>query len=123
MTPRGDVSPARDVAARVLARVFADEAFAAAALDAEIRRRPELDPRDAALATELVYGVLRTEGALEARIAELAPRRTWASDPRVRAHVLMGAYALSFLDRVPVFAAVSEAAAGARAAGGPSAAG
>jgi 16S rRNA (cytosine967-C5)-methyltransferase len=115
----GELSPARAIAARVLERVYRDEAFASAALDAELRRRPQLDPRDRALATELVYGVLRTEGALAARIAAFAPRKGWANDPRVRAHVLMGAYALAFLDRVPAFAAVSEATAGARAAAGP----
>ncbi len=113
------MSPAREVAARVLERVWSDDAFASAALDAEIKRRPQFDGRDRALATELVYGVLRTEGALTARIAKLAARKGWSTDPRVRAHVLMGAYALTFLDRVPAFAAVSEATAGARAAAGP----
>jgi 16S rRNA (cytosine967-C5)-methyltransferase len=116
------LSPARAVAAEVLARVFEADAFAAPALDAELHRRG-LDPRDAALATELVYGVLRAEGWLDDRIAALATRRVWADDPRVRAHVLMGAYTIAFLDRVPVFAAVSEAVAGVRAAGGDRAGG
>ena len=116
------VSPARAVAAEVLTRVFAADAFASAALDAEIYRGAP-DPRDAGLATELVYGVLRTEGFLDERLAELASHRVYAPDPRVRAHLLMAAYSLSFLDRVPVFAAVSEAVAGVRAAGGPRAGG
>ncbi len=120
--PSNVVSPARAVAAEVLTRVFAADAFASAALDAEIHRAA-LDPRDAGLATELVYGVLRTEGALDERLAGLASHRVYAPDPRVRAHLLMAAYSLSFLDRVPVFAAVSEAVAGVRAAGGPRAGG
>jgi 16S rRNA (cytosine967-C5)-methyltransferase len=82
------------------------------ALDAELHRATRLDARDAALATELVYGVLRTEGALEERLAAHARRRTWAQDPHVRAHVLMGAYSLCFLDRIPPFAAVGEAVQG-----------
>lgn len=110
------VGAARAIAAEVLVRVWVDGAFAAAALDAEIRRRPQVDPRDAGLATELVYGVLRTEAYLEERIAALASRGTGAPDPRVRAHLLMGAYSIAFLDKVPVFAAVSEAVNGARAA-------
>ena len=120
--PPGPVSPARAVAAAALVRVFTADAFASAALDAEIGRA-SLDPRDAALATELVYGVLRVEGLLDARLAELATRREYAKDAAVRAHLLMGAYSILFLDRVPAFAAVSEAVAGARAAGGERTAG
>ncbi|WP_437569426.1 RsmB/NOP family class I SAM-dependent RNA methyltransferase [Sorangium sp. So ce542] len=116
---RSGESAARAVAARVLARVWGSDAFASAALDAELRRAPALDPRDVGLATELVYGVLRAQAALEARIAELAAKGRWTADPLVRAHVLMGAYSLCFLDRVPSFAAVSEAVDGAQAAGGP----
>ncbi|WP_434043667.1 MULTISPECIES: RsmB/NOP family class I SAM-dependent RNA methyltransferase [Sorangium] len=117
--PRQRESAPRAVAARVLARVWGSDAFASAALDAELRRAPALDPRDVGLATELVYGVLRAQGALEARIAELAAKGRWTTDPLVRAHMLMGAYSLCFLDRVPPFAAVSEAVDGAQAAGGP----
>jgi 16S rRNA (cytosine967-C5)-methyltransferase len=116
------LSPARAAAAEVLARVFEADAFAAPALDAELHRR-SLDPRDAALATELVYGVLRAEGWLDGQIAALATRRVWSEDTRVRAHLYMAAYSIAFLDRVPVFAAVSEAVAGARAAGGERAGG
>lgn len=110
------LSPARAVAAVVLVRVWEDGAFASAALDAELYRasRSGLDPRDAALATELVYGVLRVESYLDDRVASLAARKSWAQASRVRAHVLLGAYSICFLDRVPVFAAVSEAVAGAR---------
>ncbi len=117
--PRPKESAPRAIAARVLARVWAADAFASAALDAELRRAPALDPRDVGLATELVYGVLRAQVALEARIAEFAAKSRWTTDPLVRAHVLMGAYSLCFLDRVPSFAAVSEAVDGAQAAGGP----
>ncbi|AUX47809.1 Sun protein [Sorangium cellulosum] len=117
--PGPSSSSSRAVAARVLARVWGSDAFASAALDAELRRAPGLDPRDAGLATELVYGVLRAQGALEARIAEFASKSRWTTDPLVRAHVLIGAYSLCFLDRVPAFAAVSEAVAGAQSAGGP----
>ena len=56
----------------MLVRVFTEDAFASAALDAELKRRPQLDPRDVGLATELVYGVLRTETALDDMIADLA---------------------------------------------------
>lgn len=116
------VSPARAAAAAVLARVWEDGAFASAALDHELAAA-RLDARDAALATEFTYGVLRTEGFLDERLTALAARRTWAKDARVRAHLLIAAYTIAFLDRVPAFAAVSEAVAGARAAGGERVAG
>jgi 16S rRNA (cytosine967-C5)-methyltransferase len=115
--------PARALAARVLARVWTDDAFAAAALDAEMAREAGLDPRDAGLSTELVYGVLRTAPFLEETIARFAKRRTYAADPLVRAHVLIAAYSLLFLDRVPAFAAVNEAVSGVRAAAGERVAG
>ena len=41
---------ARTIAATVLERVERDRAYAAAALDAELDRHPQLDPRDRALA-------------------------------------------------------------------------
>ena len=37
---------ARSIAAKVVARVLCDEAYAAAALDAELRRHPQLDQRE-----------------------------------------------------------------------------
>lgn len=103
---------ARDVAARVLVRVWDEGAFAAAALDAELRRAHGLDPRDAALATELVYGVLRTRAWLEERIAALSARGRKKLDAEAQAHLDMGAYSIAFLDRIPTFAAVSEAVRG-----------
>lgn len=106
---------ARAVAAKVLARVWEDRAFASAALDAELARRAPMDPREAALATELTYGVLRTEAFLEEEIAKLSAKKSKLG-AEARAHLSIGFYSLAFLDRVPSFAAVSEAVEGVRAA-------
>ena len=100
---------ARSIAARVLVRVASDRAFAAPVLDAQIESHPQLDPRDVRLATELVYGVLRTRGMLLHQIEELSKRGIGVREPEALAHLLIGAYAILFLDRVPTFAAVSEA--------------
>src|SRR5687768_11497031 len=89
---------ARTLAARVLERVEEDAAYGAAALDAELDRNPGLDPRDRALSAELVYGVLRTRGALEGRILAHAPRGV--SDRLVRRLLLVAVYQLLLLDRV-----------------------
>ncbi len=109
------------VAARVLERVAARGAFADRALEAELGRR-RLEPRDAALATELVYGTLRWQRYLDWLLGPCARRRLDGLDPRVLAALRMSAYQLTFLDRVPAFAAVNDAVTLARAAGSGAAA-
>jgi 16S rRNA (cytosine967-C5)-methyltransferase len=98
---------ARSIAARALLRVEQDQAFAAAALDAELTRSRDLDARERGLATELLYGVLRSRGALLKRLLVFAPRGI--SDPLVTTHLLVAAYQLLVLERIPAFAAVDAA--------------
>lgn len=100
---------ARSIAARVVTRVERDGAFAAAALDAELARHPELDPRDRALATELSYGTLRCRAALLTRLSRFAPRGLGKTHPAAVAHMLVAAYQILLLDRVPAHAAVNAA--------------
>jgi 16S rRNA (cytosine967-C5)-methyltransferase len=99
---------ARTIAAHVVERVYGEDAFAAAVLDAALDRYPELERRERALATELAYGTLRTAPYVETRLSKHAPRGTSKLDESVRAHLLVAGYQLLFLDRVPAFAAVSE---------------
>jgi 16S rRNA (cytosine967-C5)-methyltransferase len=108
--PQRDVSaaPARTVAARVLERVEADDAWADLALAAEVTRAA-LPPRDVALATEIVYGTLRWQRYLDWMLAPHSRRPTARLDPRVRVALRMAAYQLVFLERVPVFAVVNDA--------------
>ena len=101
-------SPARDVAARVLERVETDASFADSVLEAELNSR-RLEARDAALATELVYGALRWQGYLDWILAPHSRRRLPSLDPRVRVLLRMTAYQIAFLERVPAFAAVNDA--------------
>jgi 16S rRNA (cytosine967-C5)-methyltransferase len=105
----------------VVQRVLEDGAFVAAALDAELRRHPQLDARERALATELSYGTLRTEPALRARLLVHAPRGV--SDERVLAQLLVAAYQILLLERVPAFAAVDAAVNGVKRERGPRVAG
>jgi 16S rRNA (cytosine967-C5)-methyltransferase len=114
---------ARTVAAEVLTRVAADGAFAAAVLDAELARSTQLEPRDRALATEIVYGALRVAPWLEAHIAKHTPRGITKLDGATRSHLLVAAYQLFFLARVPAFAAVDAAVDGVRFARGEKLAG
>jgi 16S rRNA (cytosine967-C5)-methyltransferase len=119
-TARGAASPptARDVAARVVARVVEEQSFAAAALEAELGRAVQLEARDRALATELVYGTLRVMPWLLGEVARHATRGIGSVDERVRAPMVVAAYQVWFT-RVPAFAAVSEAVEGVRRARGP----
>lgn len=117
------VPTARTVAATVIARVVEEGAFAAAALDAELDRAVQLEPRDRSLATELVYGTLRLHPWLEARVASFAKRGLGGVDPIVRAHLALAAYQALVLTRVPAFAAVSEAVTAVRALRGAQVAG
>jgi 16S rRNA (cytosine967-C5)-methyltransferase len=106
---------ARSIAAVALVRVTKDKAFAAAALDTELDRAAQLEPRDRALATELVYGSLRLLPWLEARVARHAKRGIDALDPMVRAHLVLAAYQILVLERIPAFAAVDQAVTAVRA--------
>ena len=70
---RGKPAPSRLLAHKVLLRCARDGAFAGRALDTALLRKA-LPPPDAGLATQLVYGVLRTERLLDHALVQLAPR-------------------------------------------------
>ncbi len=97
---------ARDLARQVLRRV--DEgAYATLALSGEIERA-NLSHPDRALATEIVYGVLRLQRRLDFAIASQAPRGIAKLDARVLEALRIGAYQILFM-RVPSHAAVDDA--------------
>lgn len=117
---------ARARAADVLVRVARDDAFAAPLLDAALDRAPALDARDRALCTELVYGVLRTQPALDEALGRHA--RDGASsllrmDPLALASMRVAAYQILALQRVPPSAAVDAAVGAVRRARSPGLAG
>jgi 16S rRNA (cytosine967-C5)-methyltransferase len=107
----------------VVVRVLRDKAFAAAALDADLERNVQLDVRDRALATELAYGTLRLLGWLTKRLDRHATRGIGSVDVQVRAQLLVAAYQVLVLTRVPAFAAVDEAVNAVKALRGPRVAG
>jgi 16S rRNA (cytosine967-C5)-methyltransferase len=111
--------PPRRSALRTLERVRKGEPFDAA-FDRSIGRLAEDDRR---LAHELSAGVLRSQSALDARLATLVPRG-WNGVAATLQDVLrLGAYQLTALDRVPPHAAVSTSVELAREAGGTRAGG
>jgi 16S rRNA (cytosine967-C5)-methyltransferase len=109
----GPVSPARYEALRILMRVEQDRAFADIALEHALDDA-RLDPRDAALCTEIVYGTLRWRRHLDWRLGPHLRRPLAKLDPWVRSLLRLTAYQIFFLDRVPRWAAVDEAVSVAR---------
>jgi len=105
-------TPAREVALDVLAAVrggrFAEEALSMR-LDA-ISPSPE----DRALATELVYGVLRWRNRLDAAIARCSSAPGKKLHPHLREILRMAFYQVLMLDRIPHHAAVDQAVTQAR---------
>ncbi len=107
--PRPPRAPdARELATFVLFRVAEDGAYASRVLDAELGRA-RLDPRDAALATEIVYGALRVLPTLDAAYGVHLRRGADTLDPMLRAALRAAAYQLLHLGRVPPHAVVDAA--------------
>ena len=95
------ISPARQVAFDVLRKVQQG----GYASDLLLQRSAQLDSRDAALASEIVFGCLRYQAQLDYLIARRVPR---APEAEVRIALRMGIYQLRYLDRIPPHAAVGE---------------
>lgn len=98
---------AREIAFEVLRRVEEGGAYASRALDAALDQAGAVDPRESALATELVYGTLRRALQLDAALAPHSRRAIDRVDPAARVALRLGAYQLLFL-RTPSHAAVGE---------------
>ncbi len=98
---------ARALAIRVLERVERGGAFLNLALDSELSRARGLDPRDGALVTELCYGAMRRQLALDHALAHFSNQPLSRIEPRVLCALRVGAYQLFYL-RLPRRAAVAE---------------
>lgn len=72
----------------------------------DLLRAKSLEPQEANLANELVFGVLRHRGQLDYLIS-LYSGKTAKLDKEVRNALRLGIYQIRFLDRIPPHAAVS----------------
>jgi 16S rRNA (cytosine967-C5)-methyltransferase len=92
--------------------------------DALMRSRDPLnDPRDRALATDLVTGTLRWRGALDYQLQQRSSKALAKLDAAVRESLRLGAYQLLHLERVPHSAVVNDSVALVKASGVASASG
>ena len=111
---------ARDTALEVLL-ALRHGAWSDEALDAAIGENG-LDRRDAALCTQLCYGVLQTRAYLDFVIASASSLKLNKIAPAVMEILRIAVYQLLFLDKIPASAAVNEAVAAARRCANPRAA-
>src|ERR1022692_4117485 len=96
-------APARILAFDILRRVESGSW----ASDLLLAHSAGLDSRDAALASEIVFGVLRYRAQLDFLIDHYAGRRP-KLDIEVRIALRMGIYQLRYLERIPPHAAVAD---------------
>lgn len=100
------VSPARAAAFDILLRVERESSYASELLHSRTYER--LKAADHALATELVFGVLRWRSLLDSQIAACAAQPLAKLDLEVVIALRLGLYQLRWLSRVPVRAAIHE---------------
>jgi 16S rRNA (cytosine967-C5)-methyltransferase len=96
-------SPARSAAFDILLRVESG----GYASDLLLSQTAAFDSRDAGLAAEIVFGVLRYRAQLDYLIERYSGRRR-KLDAEVRIALQMAIYQLRYLDRIPPHAAVQE---------------
>lgn len=107
----------RQLASEILAKVDTRKAYADALLDHSLKDTAFSD-RDRALLTELTYGTLRWRGKIDARLNLYIRGSLEDTDPFIRNLLRVAFYQILFLDKIPDYAAVSEAVQLAKAHGG-----
>jgi len=78
------------------------------ASDLLFARSTALDSRDAGLASEIVFGVLRFQSQLDHLIERYSGRPAARLDVEVRLALRMGIYQLRYLERVPAHASIDQ---------------
>lgn len=100
---------AREIAIDILTDIEQNQAFSNLLLQQELRRS-ELDIRDRALTTELVYGTLQRQNTLDYVANFFMKKRTVAElEPWVRQLLRISIYQARYLDKIPDRAIVFEA--------------
>jgi 16S rRNA (cytosine967-C5)-methyltransferase len=100
-------APARVVAYDALRAIAAGRVDLPAALARGRERLP--DPRDRALAADIVTGALRWQRTLDFLVERFAERRVSTIDPEVLTILRLSLYQILHLDRVPASAVVDDA--------------
>jgi len=102
------VAVSRRIALLILNDLDDSSAFPVNLLDRAFEREPQLIRKDRALATELVYGVLRWRSRLDWVICQLSKTPIRKIDPFVLNIIRLGLYQILFHSRIPPSAAVND---------------
>lgn len=101
---------ARETALQVLTICRREDGWVNEVLKKQLARNG-LDPRDAALATRLCYGVVQNRLLLDFYLNQLLKSGRRSLHPALRDILHLGLYQLYFMDKIPVSAAVNESVA------------
>jgi 16S rRNA (cytosine967-C5)-methyltransferase len=110
------------LALQVLVDGHRHDGFVQEILDRHLDAHP-LSPPDRRLATQVVYGVLRRRGTLNALVRPFVHRSSWKTEPWLADALALGAYQLALLTHIPAHAALHETVELASLYGRPSAKG
>ncbi len=102
------IRTSRDAALEVLKRVEVNSSYADLALE-RILKVSALDARDIRLATELTFGCIRWQKKIDHMLDAFLRTKVERLDPYTRNILRLGTYQLAFLERIPNYAAISEA--------------
>jgi 16S rRNA (cytosine967-C5)-methyltransferase len=98
----------RKLAVDILVRVDINKAYADILLD-QVLQRGTVSDKDRSLLTEIVYGTLRWRGRIDLYLKQLTRRPLEETDPFIRNLLRITLYQITFLNRIPEYAAVNEA--------------
>lgn len=104
---KAQLDKAREASYQILSKSIGQGAYANIAL--QKLSRPDLTRTDRAFATEIVYGTLSRKRALDHVLAQFSSIPVRKMSPQVHVLLLMGAFQLLYLDRVPASAACNTA--------------
>lgn len=99
---------ARKISIDVLDEVFNKKAYSNIALG-KILNKSELDPKDKALVTEIVYGTIKYKYTLDCILDNFLKNGIKKIDNAVLNILRISIYQLRYLDKIPAFAVVNEA--------------
>jgi 16S rRNA (cytosine967-C5)-methyltransferase len=99
---------ARELALQILNKIEQHDAYSNLVLN-EVLQRNQLDAREVALVTELVYGTMQRLNTIDIVLQQYVSKDLTKLQPWVRNLLRLSAYQFFFLDRIPSHAIVHEA--------------
>lgn len=99
---------ARQTAFEALLKIMKDGAYSNLLIDSMLKNNPDLDERDRAFVSNLVYGSLDRLILIDYNLSLYLNQPSKKLKPELHTVLVLGAYQILFMDKVPDHAAVSE---------------